>query len=285
MKFHTQVVAWALGTASLFALSGCGGLPSGQEVPANTGRPSFMVQRYEPSKMDLPPTAYQIPGSAFVIFDQRKTAGMGLTAALLGPIGVLIRSEAGRTATSGVVADQSIDLINLEEFTERTLRQQIRELSGSRMATSIKDQEQTFALTTSGWLNLVNDSEAKLSLALNVQLVDSAGNVSWQNKYLYHSPESRPIVGNGGWLDNKSARVGEVTTLGLAKAIRVALNDIGRYRYTDTREVKLRGCLSGARSLVLLAKDENSLVIKAQYNKGTGSMTHIVDSTECPLVE
>ncbi len=260
----SRVAAKLLGIASVLAISGCAGLPSGQELPKVGSAPTFAVTKYEPKTLDLPPTAYPIPNSSFVVFDQRKVGGITVIGALLGPLGIMLQSEAGKAATSNAIAGSPLELANLDTLTEQVLASNFQDPSHFRMISAGTTLKPAFTITASGWINLVNDKEAKVSILVETRFINATDTAIWRNQYIYHSSLLKPITGSGGWLEKDSTMLRDVSANGLKRAIAVFLKDVNQYRYADAKEVKLQNCLQGARKLTLLEMDKDVMVVKAQ---------------------
>jgi hypothetical protein len=244
-----------------------------------------VIKKYVPKTLALPPTAYPIPNSSFILFDQRKVEGITLTGALLGPLGIMLQSEAGKTATSAATGKSAVELFDLDALTEQILRSQTQDSKYSQIAPADSIQKPAFIITTNGWINLVSDKEAKITIVLQTTYIDATDTAIWRNQYAYHSAIVKPITGSGGWLEDNNALLRVASTNGLRKTLSAFLKDINLYHYANAKEVRFRNCLPGARKLILLETDKDALIVRAQYNQTTGTHTQILDPNECQILQ
>jgi hypothetical protein len=266
------------------ATSVCFAIPSGEELPPINEKTSLIIQKYKPSFLSLPPTAYPIPDSSFILFDQRKVEGITITGALLGPAGVLLQGQAGKSETSKAIEGQAPKLFALDALAEQVLQKSVVENSKFSVAPSAGSKPiPSFTLTPFAWLNLVNDTDAKVSIVIEAKYTNAAESETWRNQYIFHSPIIKPISGQKSWFENDNEALRTISETGLKRTIAVFLKEINQSQFPDMKEVKITKCLLGTRKLTLLEHDKDTMVVKAQYNRGTGSYTYIVDATECPI--
>jgi hypothetical protein len=261
--------------ALLAASSSPYAIPSGGDIPIGVEQSRIILKKYEPSTSELPATAYLIPHSSFVLFAPSKAANMSTISALLGPLGVVIGNEIGKTSTSQILGEADFVMPDLTAIGN--------ELFGKE-TTQGATEKLLLEVTPSGFLN-ANEAGDKGSLVVILEATwrNSDSEPSWRQKYLYHVMGERPFVGPEGWFSKENTLLLEASKTGISRLAAIFLSDRAKKSSYGDTETKLGGCFGYAKKLTLLAETAEESVIRVQGNRATGASVHVLHPGQCNI--
>ncbi len=250
-------------------------LPSGGPIPMGAALSQISVKQYSPSTLDLPPTAYLIPNSAFVILDPTKANATSMYGALFGPLGVLIHGEVGKSETSKTIDQSEQPLVDLADLVGVQL---------TKNSQPNTDNTSVFEITPSGWMFIKSAGDrGTLVIKLEVQWKDKSGDTKWRQEYYYNVLTDRSLIGTDGWFAAGTSALRQESELGVAKLIALFLNELSNAQTYSETEVKLGGCFPGVKKLTLLTENSDDIVIKVHGNRASGSSIQVVNRAQCTM--
>ena len=229
---------------------------------------------------DMPAGTYAIPDS------QVRVAGhqnIGTGSLAFGIFGVMASISSNSATGEKLVRDTEEKLkIKLNDRVLAVAKDLIASEAFREKYAIEKANNASSVLFTPGLvLTFATDTEVIPYIVLKTHLRDSGGSEVWMSRYLIPAGKPRPMIGEGGWMDNDGVALNDAIQSGLEAGLRFALNDIrapyprdtNSKVYVVTRMTYLRTRVRGA--FLKLMEDERFIAISFRAGGLTG--IHLLD--------
>jgi hypothetical protein len=194
--------------------------------PAKSQHAQVHVGIYQPSKLDLPPGAYLVPDTQFVVFNMNKSVGTGF-AALFGPLGVITATDSGRASASAMVPKGNFHLLDLSALATKQLTEELASNGRYSNLTAGKGDKAgyLYLLLPRAWVTTDKKDRVHVTVSIGVELLGPDGAKTWKNDFVgFSSVGERVLTGDEGWLSQGGDLLNAAAKRGIERAMLDFLN-------------------------------------------------------------
>jgi hypothetical protein len=240
LTFHN--LARAIGAAVLVQLAGCASFEFTKALPDQKQPVSVAVSGEELSGWtDLPIGVYRVPDSQVIISGHQTGQGGAL---LFGLVGVAIAHAGNATAGANAVKDAENQLhINLDAPLKALLDDAVAKGAFGPQFTTVKGSAKRLTLTPALVMSFVNDKDVRPYVVVRADLIgNDPRKPEWKGRFMASSGESRPLLGDGGWLASDGQLLKETVKRNLELVMSTLAADVRQpYPRDDTKLSTLQG--------------------------------------------
>jgi hypothetical protein len=225
--------------AAATLLSGCASFEYTKAAPAQQAAVTVKASGEELSGWtDLPIGTYRVPESDIIISGHQKGHMAGL---LFGVVGVAVAHAANAGAGADTVKDaESILKIKLHDAFDASVARVLAAGGyGGRYTQERAQGSVRLVVTPAAVLSFVSDTQVRPFVVLKAVMLGADSKPLWTTRYIASSAQLRPMLGDGGWLDQDGGALKSTLQDNLDKAVRTMLADVAKPYPRDDNELTM----------------------------------------------
>ena len=254
-------------------------VPFGGEPPALGPNSTVVLQRYEPTRMELPIGGFFAPGSSIVAYREGDQDSAIFFGALFGAIGAY-GATVGAASPSAERILEDTERVQVDLFA--ILEDKFKVLSIQSALNNIEDSKgarMQLRVTPRGFMRLKLDGTTSIEIQVLAELFDAENQEKWKSRYHYNPPLDRKLAGPQGWLDRENEQLRKVAFEGIEVGLRALTMDLNRTRYV--KDAPIGQCPIGKGRLPWIGTIGDKAVVNEYVNRPTGTFVHFFDVSTC----
>ena len=235
-----SIAAWVAASA-LLALGGCASFEYTKAAPKQEQPVTLKAAGDELSGWtDLPLGVYRVPDSHVIISGHQKGQGAALLFGLVG-VAAMHLGNASAGADAIRAAEQQLH-IKLDAPLDAAIRDVIASDHGRAFTLAEQSGQKKLLVTPALVLSFVTTDTLRPYVVLKASLVGSDPKPLWTTRYIASTGQPRPLLGEGGWLQDDGAELRKAVQTNLSVAMRTLASDVAHpYARDDERLVMVQG--------------------------------------------